>query len=725
MPRRRRKQKSRPSGDDSEDEEPMEGYSMFPGGVDGARDLFGGGGGPSGEPAPPPEPARPAPPPMPTGISRDGTRRRGPPPGGSDFSLFNTKVRHASQIHPSEKRQPVRKGGASNATSNVLRNYKAPVRCSTYREMLIERGIPLDNLHLDEYAKAALSMLVHRLQTLHTSPEPMFVGEDMLLKRLFDRQMNYLIVMFGRHAQPASVGETRGISCALILFDCMMYALACYAHMNGGVEAMLEGYTDCWHKDLVTSELSLHGDDIPMNQYTMRQTLASWQVLAKKVRDLPPCEAVVEFRAKLMLRTVRLCVALEPANPPDNLEDPRLWCPSIDMGHAMEYTAVRDGWSMAWVRFKQEVMFYAILSETHYYILFKEVMPRLYTGISAGDFFQRAPLIATEELGDEMASMMLGGKAKFVALCKSFERHMKSKYTTLANDSFIKEMSRTVQDQMVHPGVTIYAFFENKYSLPPDTAELQRLYLSVPMRTYLSFDLPRAKAHDFLNPRFFGAEFVSDACRALVLQQLVDTHSTGLLWANECYIADGDGSKFLLPSYATREDAKYRNLVNNTAKATFPMDHTEMFTMAKLSNKWTTPVRDRDRHKMPAVVRMCGMFWVYCDGVYYMIDFLQQGVESNLYAAFVFWLLIIAVYRGRTYVRPSGDNMDMGFLSSMLEEAWLAEDNKRDPTRDREWKTPEGEALPPGAGDASRRTPGTAAPPPPGTVLVLKKRGDG
>lgn len=614
--------------------------------------------------------------------------------------------------------QPVREGAASRVNYNIMKNYQSPVLTSDYVGLLQQRAMYPEPMHNDELCGAMRRLLIERLGQLRTDPSETVPNEARWLLRMYNLQMQFLLLMFPRHSAIGDVGDTMGVSCSLLVFDCMCLCLACYTLLAGGLEIATRQLTDASHPDTIRAMLSIHGPDVMIAHYTQTQLLGAWEALAKKSRDTWPTEAVVQYRWCLVLRTADLCSYGEQVRANED------GYTVMDLDAGAQYLQVEERWHLCSARFQQQVMFFLVQTELPCYalrceVLAHEVRPQPSSSTEADDRAtsrkkrrsrakaakENSPerdreeaLRATAELADELCMEVLGDGCTFERLSAAFDKHFASTCENTNNDSFVKDMSRRWADGMVFPGAKCYAFFENKYSAAPDTSEILRFVFSVSLRTWIEHTLPRQRAKEFVDEESTGEPALADIARSMILQQMVGMHSSEIMWDSECYIDDSTAWRYLVPAYCTQpNDRGYQH--NRTDCATFDLGETELFVLERLHQKWSVPIRDRDARCIPAVIRLCGGYWVYCRQRYYRCRSLCQ--------AFVLWVLFVVSYSDGVYYRPTGDRFDMGFLVGMFEEMWTEEQSAAGVSRSRQWVDPQGRPAVEGQG-----------------ILVIKKRTD-
>lgn len=604
----------------------------------------------------------------------------------------------------------------SRVNFNIMKNYKSPVPKGDYVQLLEQRCMYLEPMHNDEYCAVAHRLLSERLVEMRNvradkklkagEPVPEVVaGERNALHQLYDMYAHFLVYMFPRHSSIGDVGDIMGISTSLLVWDCMMFALACYTELVGGLARATRDSTDSSDEDTVVAQMALWGPDVHIAQYTQMQLLNTWECVAKRTRDTWPTAGIGKFRWCLMLRTADLCVHAEPLGAPDSLFD-----------YDQAYVQTEGEWRMASARFLEETMFYFVQTEQLYMVLLEEVIPRehrapakpkpaasaaakkAYREKRDGPPPPRPPLESTNLLGDESCRRIFGPECTFGLLCRAFADHFRKTCETTSNDTFIKAITRRWCDCLIHPGAKCYAFFENKYSATPDTSEILRIIFSVSLRTWLQNLLPRQPVTTFVEPGAVGIPLLEDAARAMVLQQMVGLHSSEIVWDEECYIDDTTAPRYLLPAYSTKPNERGYQ-INNTMGSKFELDQTEIFKVARAQRTWPVPVRDRDSRQIPTVIRLCGGHWVRCAGKYYRV--------RTLCDAFVLWVLLIVDRCQGMYIRPNGHKFDVGFLLSMVTELWELSCTSSVPNRAREWVAPGGGRAEEGRG-----------------LLVIKKRTD-
>lgn len=629
--------------------------------------------------------------------------------------------------------EPARSGPASRVNYNIMKNYESPVQVVDYADLLLQRGMYVEPMHNDEYCSVAKKLLTKRLGELKQNRTPLMPGEHQWLLRMYNMHVHFLILMFPRHSTIGDVGDTMGVSCSVLLFDCMMLCLACYTELLGGLEQATRGMTDATGEGVVRALLSLHGPETLISRYTQLQLIHSWECMAKRVRDVWPSEDILQYRWCLMLRTSDLCVHGENLNGKsgngllpngDGGGEGRDRTRTLD-AHSHYVTVDEDGWAMCSARFQQEVLFYFVQTEQIYLALHEEVMENEYREERTKEQIERrrqkrrqqkqkrkgkitAEIIQDEErrsadsstrrFGDKLCRKILDRGCTFEMMTKGFEKHFQKACDGTSNDTFIKEMARRWADTMIYPGAKCHTFFENKYSAAPDTSEILRFIFSVSLRTWIEHSLPRQTVNQFLDAQSTGQPLLADVSTSMLLQQMVGMHSSEIAWDRECYLDEADVPKRLLPAYCTKTDKRgYQK--NNTKAASFDLSDTEVFSLDRYRNTWTVPIHDRNSRKIPAVVRLCGAYWTYSCGKYYRCRSMCQ--------AFVLWILLVVSDGNAQYFRPNGDRFDMGFMLSLLEEIWNGQQDTSAPNRTRQWIDHTGKPSAEGCG-----------------ILVVKKRID-
>ena len=600
-----------------------------------------------------------------------------------------------------DKPQPARSGAASRVNSNIMKNYESPVQFSNYHDLLLQRGLYVEPMHNDEYCCTARQLLSQRLLQLGDDPTPLMEGEHRWLLELFTRMFKFLILMFPRHSQIGDVGDTMGVSCSLLMFDCMCLVLSCYVKLAGGLDVATHSYTDGSDVDLVKKLLCLHGPEVYISRYSQVQVFQSWELLARRSRDTWPSEAVRTFRWCLLLRTADLCTHAERG---DLLE------PMLDaQPHYCRVEEMEDGgrWKTISPRCQQEWLFFIVQTEIYYVAINDEILPleylvedkrpvQQYRDRRSTEKRYLHPLDSTHRKGTEMCEKVLGQGCTFRKISDAFLKHFDKTCDGTSNETFVKAMARRWADTLIYPGAKCYAFFQNKYSIAPDTSEVLRFLYSVALRTWIEHTLPRQSVRSFIDDESTGYPVLADVGRSMLMQQIVGMHSSEIAWDEECYVDESKAATILLPAYCTRTNERGYQ-VNNTIQASFDLGETEVWSLDTYKNTWTVPIRDRDSRKIPVVVRMCGMHWVYFDRQYYRCE--------SLCHAFVLWILFIVSYTEGTYYRPNGDRFDMGFMMSTLEELWNSLQLASAPSRARTWEDSSGRQVARGKG-----------------MLVVKKR---